>query len=85
MSSVTRIVGWMIFAALLEVDFRSQGHSRVLNFHSTFVESWLLSQLLLDFKSGKSDRGSTPLGARDPIPSPDGVFEVAVMRQSVAV
>ena len=68
----------MIFAALLEVDFRSQGHSRVLNFHSAFVKKLALKSILLD-------RGSTPLGARDPIPSPDGVVKVAVMRQSVAV
>ena len=52
--------------ALLKVDFGSRSQSRVPNFYSTFGKKSTLKSTLLDFKSGKSDRDSTPPQRLDP-------------------
>ena len=56
--------------ALLKVDFGSRSQSRVPDFYSTFVKKSTLKSTLLDFKSGKSDRDSTPPRRSDPYPKP---------------
>ena len=58
----------MTITALLKVD-KSKSKS-VPNFYSTFVKKSTLKSTLLDFKSGKYDRDSTPPRQSDPYPKP---------------